>query len=63
MVGSKGCYGGLSGVWIHKCNIFALWWELFFLHNDEMAPAIQIPSGEVVAAGLVPFLIFDGLRA
>ncbi|BAS81874.1 Os03g0106550, partial [Oryza sativa Japonica Group] len=22
---------------VKKCNIFALWWEVFFLHNDEVS--------------------------
>uniref|UniRef100_A0A0E0MKB4 Uncharacterized protein n=1 Tax=Oryza punctata TaxID=4537 RepID=A0A0E0MKB4_ORYPU len=49
-----------SAIWIHRCSIFALWWELFFLHNDEVVSAVQILFGEVVAAGLVSFLISDG---
>nr|BAI39906.1 hypothetical protein [Oryza sativa Indica Group] len=42
-----------TGVWIHMSNRFALWWELFFLHNDEVAPFFQIISGGVVATGLM----------
>uniref|UniRef100_A0A0E0C4W3 Uncharacterized protein n=1 Tax=Oryza meridionalis TaxID=40149 RepID=A0A0E0C4W3_9ORYZ len=46
---------------IHKCNKYSLWWEHFFLHNDEVVLVFQTISGEVVAAGLVSFLVFDGV--
>uniref|UniRef100_A0A0E0FPQ3 Uncharacterized protein n=1 Tax=Oryza nivara TaxID=4536 RepID=A0A0E0FPQ3_ORYNI len=46
---------------IHKCNRYSLWWEHFFLHNDEVVLVFQIISSEVVAAGLVSFLVFDGV--
>jgi hypothetical protein len=45
-------------VWA-KHNRFSMWWEVFFLHNDEVALAFQILFGKVVATDLVPFLVFD----
>uniref|UniRef100_A0A0D9YBX9 Uncharacterized protein n=1 Tax=Oryza glumipatula TaxID=40148 RepID=A0A0D9YBX9_9ORYZ len=53
----KGGGGGRGG----KGHEYSLWWEHFFLHNDEVVLVFQIISSEVVAAGLVSFLVFDGV--
>uniref|UniRef100_A0A0D3HRN6 Secreted protein n=1 Tax=Oryza barthii TaxID=65489 RepID=A0A0D3HRN6_9ORYZ len=49
--------GFFTGVWVDKCDRFALWWEAFSFHNNEVVSAAQILSSDVAAIDLVTFIV------